>query len=411
MEIPTRLFNTALMVSPGAVEDIFRSKSAHDVTGVKTGKLSAIAESYMEEIDRTEIDKWGYALINGAAIIEVTGGLIYRGFGWGCLNYSDIRRMFRAAMADDRVERIAFLVDSPGGEVAGLFDLVDEIYRARGVKPIIAIADEEAFSAAYTIASAADQVYLPATGFVGSVGVIAIHVDQSGYDDMMGVKYTTVYAGDRKADFNRHDPLKPDARDSLQQHIDIAYGLLTGVVARNRGMTKEAVMDTQAGIYMGKDAVAVGLADGVLSVQEFIDKISKGEIGMNLNEVRDVVNDALIEGMKEVRQMLSAIEGRLIESEKKDADESPGDDQIKESVSTAAEIVDLCEASGVPEFAGVFIRDGLSVDVVKGAILEAKAKALSEQTILSTISPMTTGDVNPLLADAKKRAGSVQKSS
>ena len=94
-------------------------------------------------------------------------------------------------MADERVNSVLLLIDSPGGEVAGLFDLVDEIYHARGTKPIIAVADEAAFSAAYAIASAADEVYLPATAQVGSIGVIAIHVDQSGLRQKPG---STVHA-------------------------------------------------------------------------------------------------------------------------------------------------------------------------------------------------------------------------
>ncbi|TOL42864.1 serine peptidase, partial [Vibrio parahaemolyticus] len=66
-------------------------------------------------------------------------------------------------------------IDSPGGEVAGCFDLVDLIYELRGKKPIYAILSENAYSAAYAIASAADKIYVPRTGGVGSVGVIVIH--------------------------------------------------------------------------------------------------------------------------------------------------------------------------------------------------------------------------------------------
>ena len=94
-------------------------------------------------------------------MIEISGGLTYRAYSWWTTSYLDIRDSFRAAMADERVNSVLFLIDSPGGEVAGLFDLVDEIYHARGTKPIIAVADEAAFSAAYAIASAADEVYLP----------------------------------------------------------------------------------------------------------------------------------------------------------------------------------------------------------------------------------------------------------
>ena len=257
----------------------------------------------------------GYAIIDGVALIEISGGLTYRAYSWWTTSYLDIRDSFRAAMADERVNSVLFLIDSPGGEVAGLFDLVDEIYHARGTKPIIAIADEAAFSAAYAIASAADEVYLSRTAQVGSIGVIAIHTDQSGYDKNLGVRYTPIYAGDRKNDFNPHEPLKADGKEVLQAHVDKLYDMLTAVIARNRSMTQAAVIATQAGFYMGAAAVEVGLADGILSVRDIVTKMSssKGDMAMNLNEVKDFINQALAESMSEVKKMLEGIEARLIE--------------------------------------------------------------------------------------------------
>ena len=184
--------------------------------------------------------------------------------------------------------------------------MVDEIYHARGTKPIIAIADEAAFSAAYAIASAADEVYLSRTAQVGSIGVIAIHTDQSGFDKNLGVQYTPIYAGDHKNDFNPHEPLKADGKEVLQAHVDKLYDMLTAVIARNRHMTQAAVIATQAGFYMGAAAVEAGLADGVLSVRDIMTKMSssKGDMAMNLNEVKDFITQALAESISEVKTML-----------------------------------------------------------------------------------------------------------
>ena len=434
MEIPTRLFNAALMVAPQAVDEILDAKMVglepaptgrtgvrrsqegclrSNVTSKSADKLQAFACLGQEVAFADE----GYAIIDGVAVIEISGGLTYRAYNWWTTSYLDIRDSFRAAIADVRALSVVFLIDSPGGEVAGLFDLVDEIYKARGTKPIIAIADEAAFSAAYAIASAADEIYLSSTAQVGSIGVIAIHVDQSGYDKNLGLRYTAIFAGNHKNDFNPHEPLKVDGKELLQAHVDKLYDMFTAIVARNRSMTQAAVVDTQAGFYMGAAAVEAGLADGILSVRDIMTKmgLSKGDMGMNLNEVKDCVNQALAESMSEVKKMLEEQRHAI---EVIDARFDPPDTVIAgldradlepaglEPAHTAVgDIVDLCGVAGMPELAGAMIRDGLTLDDAKIAILDAKAKAAAQASIISTVGPLASGESNPLLADAKKRAG------
>ena len=426
MEIPTRLFNAALMVAPQAVDEILSAKAV----GIKSTDVPFLRKDVTlpskEPADCKSADKLqafaflgneivfadaGYAIIDGVALIEISGGLTYRAYSWWTTSYLDIRDCFRAAMADERINSVLFLIDSPGGEVAGLFDLVDEIFHARGTKPIIAIADEAAFSAAYAIASAADEVYLPTTAQVGSIGVIAIHVDQSGFDKNLGLRYSAIYAGDRKNDFNPHEPLKADGKDVLQAHVDKLYDMLTAVVARNRSMTQAAVIATQAGFYMGAAAVGAGLADGVLSARDVMTKMisSKGDMVMNLNEVKDFITQALAESFLEVKTMLAeqvqaleGIEARLLK-ELLPAEEPPAPGPAATTAGVGV-IVEICDVAGMPELAGAMIRDGLTLDEAKRAILDARAKAAEKAPIISTVGPLATGEDNPLLADAKKRA-------
>jgi len=407
VEIPTRLFNAALMVAPHAVDEIITSKTA----GTMPEKAPDInvadrITTFAHFGDEVELTGAGYVIVDGVALIEISGGLTYRAYSWWTTSYLDIRDSFRAAIADERVTNVLFLIDSPGGEVAGLFDLVDEIYNARGTKPIIAIADEAAFSAAYAIASAADEVYLSRTAQVGSIGVIAIHTDQSGYDKNLGVQYTPIYAGDRKNDFNPHEPLKADGKEVLQAHVNKLYDMLTAVIARNRHMTQAAVIATQAGFYMGDAAVEVGLADGIMSVRDIVTKMSssKGDMAMNLNEVKDFITQALAESMTEVKKMLEGIEARLIEPVIDSSETTDSAGVTMAAGAGAGDIVELCDVSGMPELAGAMIRDGLTLDEAKSAILDAKAKAAAQAPIISTVGPMSTGESNPLLEDAKKRA-------
>jgi ClpP class serine protease len=103
-------------------------------------------------------------------------------------------------------------------------------------------------------------VFVSRTGGVGSIGVIAMHVDQSEKDAQDGVRYTAVFAGDRKNDLNPHEPISSEAHAFLKAEVNRVYGLFVETVARHRGIEASAVRDTEAGLFFGQAAVAIGLA-------------------------------------------------------------------------------------------------------------------------------------------------------
>jgi signal peptide peptidase SppA len=173
------------------------------------------------------------------------------------------------------VKGILLDIDSPGGEAGGVFDLADKIFAARKVKPIWAVANDEAFSAAYAIAAAADKIYLSRTGGVGSVGVIAVHLDQSMAEADAGLKYTAVFAGEHKNDLSPHEPLSDPARAQLQAEVDRVYALFTESVARMRGLDLAAVKATEAALYFGEQSLAVGLADRIGTMGDALSDLTK----------------------------------------------------------------------------------------------------------------------------------------
>ena len=203
----------------------------------------------------------------GIAVIPMFGTLVKRAgaieAASGLTSYGHLEEQILDAATDPAVRAVLLDIDSPGGEAAGVFDLSDLVYEARSLKPVWAVADEEAFSGAYAIASAAERLIVPRTGGLGSIGVVALHVDRSARDAMEGFRTTTVYAGAAKNDFNPHETLKDGARQTLQAEVDRVYRLFVETVARNRGLTADAVRATEARLYFGEDAVRAGLADEV----------------------------------------------------------------------------------------------------------------------------------------------------
>ncbi|MBW1999772.1 MAG: S49 family peptidase [Deltaproteobacteria bacterium] len=275
------VINTPLMILPDKLNTIL------SVIGHRIGVDAKDVDIILQEIEPPPAIRTEQEIPEEISVIPVLGSLAFRSVGLspqsGLTTYDDIRNDFKAALESDS-KAILFNIDSPGGEAAGLMDLADEIYNARGEKPIYAVANESAYSAAYAIASAADEVFLSRSAGIGSVGVIAIHMDQVEFDKKVGVKYTSIFAGARKNDRNPHEPLSSEAKQILEKEVSEHYELFTQTVARNRGIKVAQVKATEAGLFMGEKGVKVGFADGVQSFGATIDYI----LGNRPKEVVDV---------------------------------------------------------------------------------------------------------------------------
>lgn len=216
-----------------------------------------------------------YALTNsGIALIPVMGTLMKRGSWMGAMSgltgYDQIASLIDNALADVEVKSILMEIDSPGGQANGLFELAARLIQANSAKPVWGHANENAYSAAYALLSATDRAYAPNTGGVGSIGTIAMHVDQSKRDSMMGYSYTFIYAGAKKADLNSHQPLNKSALAFLEAEVQRVNGMFVSHVADRRNLTAEAVLATEAALMSPPEALDGGFIDGVATLAEVV---------------------------------------------------------------------------------------------------------------------------------------------
>lgn len=227
----------------------------------------------------TDDDYWGrdehpyrpYVVHNGILQIPIQGVLLNRfsyQFGRWATGYQYVERALARGLADPQVSGIALLVHSPGGEVAGCFELGDKLFDARSEKPIRAFAADHAYSAAYALASAASEISVTRSGGVGSIGVVTMHVDYSEMLEKSGIAVTFVFAGDHKVDGNAYQKLPDSVKDRMQERIDRLYGVFTGTVARNRGMEDADVRATNALTYDATSSIQEGLADRIGALDE-----------------------------------------------------------------------------------------------------------------------------------------------
>lgn len=156
-------------------------------------------------------------------------------------------------------------IDSSGGEAGGVFDVAQRLRTLAQTsgKPLWAIADEAALSAAYAIAAAADRLWLTRTAEVGSIGVVAVHVDESVADAKAGMTYTFLHAGAHKVDGHPHAPLPAPVAADIQADIEQLHDQFIALVAGFRRLPPEAIRDTEARVYRGEAALQAGLADQI----------------------------------------------------------------------------------------------------------------------------------------------------
>lgn len=218
---------------------------------------------------------------DGIAIVAIAGTLVDRGdflgdyWGW-MTSYEGLAEQFRRLAKDDAIKSVILDIDSGGGMVAGLLDLIAEMAKLKKAKKVTAIAANFAASAAYAIGSAADELFVTRTGEVGSIGVIALHQSMAGMLDKAGVETTIIFAGSHKADGNSYQALSHGARAEMAASIDDAYAKFVGHVAASRKLSEDAVRATQARVFSGDKAVTAGLADGVKSFEETLEHVRAG---------------------------------------------------------------------------------------------------------------------------------------
>jgi len=455
--IASRVLGTPLVIGQNKLEAILA------VLGPRIGiEASSPAAAFHDEAGRPRATT---VTPSGTAVIPVFGTLVKRAgpieAASGLTSYGELETEILDAATDPAVRAILLDVDSPGGEASGVFDLADLVFEARSLKPVWAVADEEAFSGAYAVASAAERVIVPRTGGTGSIGVVAVHVDRSARDAMEGYRYTTVFAGARKNDFNPHEALGGEARAALQAEVDRVYELFVETVARNRAMATAAVRATEARLFFGEDAVRAGLADGVGTMRDALAALAAtmsgsrpmirgvtATVSPGSPEVSLTPPDRKEESMTDVITETAKPGGTAPPAENRTDSESSPDgasarakpelrsgegraeidrktaevvdlDKVRaeargEGAAEAARIADLCALAGMPERTGEMIARGLSADEVRRELLALKAGQDGAEVQSHLLPGAGTGqpaslDDNPVVRAARSRAAAAKE--
>ena len=278
--IAERALNRPLLLTPHKAETILGVLAGRlGVNGPKASEFEGEQEFVRDDDGRVvvEYNEYGYAgpkskpykIAEGVAIISIVGTLVNRG-AWigassGLVSYEGIQFQLKSAAADGAVKAILLDIESPGGEAIGAFETAALVRKINAQKPVTAVVNGMAASAAYAIASGAGRIVTTDTGLSGSIGVVILHADFSRALDMDGITPTLIFAGAHKVDGNPYEKLPANVRVDLQKEVDTFYGLFLQTVAAGRGsrLTEDQARATEARSFLGAEAVELGLADAV----------------------------------------------------------------------------------------------------------------------------------------------------
>jgi len=384
-----RIFGVPLLIQPGKLEALLAGLNA---VRFQRGSL-LVPQASAEEADppKSEASTYGYRLNKGVATVPVHGVLVRRAGqidadSTRLQSYENLTRVLRSVRADRRARAILLDIDSPGGEAGGVFDFANEVRAIGRDKPVWAVANDDALSAAYAIAAAAQRVWVTDTGAAGGVGVVALHLDQSRHDEEAGLAFNYIFKGARKVDANPHEPLSIEARVGIQGEIDRIYDKFTASVAEHRRLQPAQVRATEARVYFGGNARNEGLVDEVGNYDQahaaLADSVNLGPVnsrGASRMDSED--NPANVVNLDEVRGTART-----------------------EALAYAQEVNDQCRLARHPELANAYISKNTPIATVSRELLELRAREDQMRPIdtIDTSAAVRAGQMGNQTADVIK---------
>lgn len=241
---------------------------ASSVLALSASAMGGVVALSTEEPDPAEKAKAAPTV----GVVRIEGPLAQRAAADLCAyvdGYDAIAARF--ALALEEADGVLMVIDSPGGDVAGLEEAVSRMKRAKDSsgKRVVAYVDEMAASAAYWIASGlADEIVVPQSGRVGSIGCIGAAVDMTGAAEAAGERWTVVREPAGKAECMPFAPIGALAEERLGATVKAAAGRFYKAVSKARGLSTKDVRGLNGAMVEGRAAVDAGLADRVGTLEQ-----------------------------------------------------------------------------------------------------------------------------------------------
>lgn len=252
-----------------------------------------------------------YVADTQTGVMHISGPLTYRTTGWEALCGGTSYEMLKEQMeyfVEVGAKTVVMMVDSGGGEAKSMIDSANYIRKLADDNEIkiIAYVDGMSASAAYGISCVADEIVMSSDSMVGSIGVLIQLYNDSKALEKAGYERTFITAGKDKVPFAKDGSFTEAFIDRLQTQVDTLYEAFTSHVATHRGIELKAVKDTEANVFMSDEALEIGLADKVMTIEEFYDYI--GTVAQENIEGDMNIKNALKFGTKEDKAEMAQLD-------------------------------------------------------------------------------------------------------
>lgn len=214
-------------------------------------------------------------IVDGVAIINVSGSLVDETLGWrgkyyGMTGYGDIQRAAVAAVKNPEVSSIMLNIKSGGGAVSGVQETADLLANIDKIKPVTTYTSSYMGSAALWLGMSGREVFASETAIVGSIGTLIVMTSRHRMLQENGIDAVVVRSGKYKALGHPAEPMSDEAVAQAQEKADYLADIFLSYVAGRRKVTKAAA-DSKFGQgreFIGTQAAAVGLIDKVVSYSD-----------------------------------------------------------------------------------------------------------------------------------------------
>lgn len=359
-------------------------------------EFQAFSSAYQDKEEQKPYD-----VQDGVAIYRIAGPLTnmdpVEAAWWGVASYQGIQQDLLAAADDPEVQHILLDIDSGGGSVAGIADTSEVI---KGLsKPTTAYTSGSMYSAAYWLASSvSESIHAAQMAGVGSIGVIATHVERSKMLEEMGIKATVLRAGEFKALASAVEPLTDKAREQLQNRLDTMYGFFVSHVAEARKVSYDVcdVTMAQGREFIGQQAKDAGLIDSVTSLTDLLSKLAE-----SIDNDNQLPKNIATHPQGRFTMSKEQIEQAAVSADQQDQEQEAEQAAVEQPVEGAAVPAEAAQTDSA-------LLVALKAEMQKTLQLEASVASLTEKCDVLHASNNQMKDI--LLASVKQMAVALNQS-
>ena len=234
------------------------------------------------------------------------------------LSINNLEKLIEKLFSDKKSPAVALIINSPGGSPTQSSLIAKKIIdlSKEKKKKVIAFVEDVAASGGYWLACAADEIYIDQNSIIGSIGVISPGFGFVNLIKKVGIERRVYTSGKSKSFL---DPFQKEKKEDINRLKDIQEQIhenFIGFVKIRRGkkLNAKKTKDIFSGLFwVGDKAIELGLADGIGSIHQILEKKFGKKIKIKLiNQKKSFLQRRLSSSLLNSDEILNKIEEKIM---------------------------------------------------------------------------------------------------